>query len=159
MEHRIKAAVRAAVEAVKDVPEELRAACCGAVLQYLLTQPREGKGDGQDAEAERKRGPKQHPSADLDAFMGERKPANDWETALVIAYHREEHAGLAATTKDDLDSAFSEVARGKMKRINEPAQVLRDAKRDGYMRSVARGKFALSNKGKKYVEEQLPKAE
>ena len=155
MDERIRDAIRLAEEASKQVTGDLRQPCFEVVLRFALdhslgASPPAAK-KGRSAAL---KGGSQVPT--LHDFMAEKKPSNERETALVIAYHREEHLNQDSTAKDDLQAAFSEVGRGTMKRINDPSQVLRDAKRAGYFRSRDRGSFSLTNRGKKVVEEELP---
>lgn len=154
-EDQIKRAIRVATEAAKHAPDEFKEACFATVLRVELESSLEARAA---IPAQPRKGTKERrsESQNLDAFLKDKQPSNDRETALVIMYYREEHQGAKDTGKDDLDAAFKEVARGRMKRINDPGQTLRDAKRDGYADSKDRGVFFLTNKGKKLVEEQLP---
>jgi hypothetical protein len=162
MEERIRRAIEVATQAAEAARPEFREVCFRVVLQAELTGA-ESKPttSGIPAGAQLQPEGAQEAPADgnlsLDQFLAKKQPKTERERALVIAYHREVYGQATDTTHEDLDAAYSHVAPGVMARIGSPAQVLRDAKRDKYFDSAGRGRFRLTNRGKKLVEEQLPR--
>ena len=150
-----RTAIDKAAQAANYGPDEFKDKCFEVVLSAeLLSSPSRLR--AQDDAIGGGEADRQHDTPSLDGFLKTKRPSKERHIALVIAYHRERYAREKHTSEEDLNAAFDEVAPGTMKRINDPGQVLRDAKRARYLKAAGEGAVLLTNSGKKFVEESLP---